>query len=96
MLIAELRFGPWGASTHQERAPVRRTAHAPASGRTKDGYGKALPTHYLVQYQKRWYRVRATCYGNSATLWARIGGSDVVVDIWEERAPETQNDENVN
>ena len=44
----------------------------PLKGRTLSGYGKNLPTRGMIQLNnKRWYRVKAICYSNTASLYIR-------------------------
>lgn len=38
------------------------------------GYGRRIPTRYMVQYQGHWRRVYCCNYGNSGTLY--IGSQD--------------------
>lgn len=78
---AQIRFGAWGGDGPTVSVPVKETER-PLSGSTVTGYGKRLPTSYMVQYKGTWRRVRCTCYSNSGTLWARIDGTDCVVEIW--------------
>ena len=43
----------------------------PRKGQTRSGYGRRLPTRYLVRLpgERRWRRVLAICYSNAATLY---------------------------
>ena len=36
---------------------------------TATGYGNRIPTVYMVQWQGRWRRVYAACYGNAASTY---------------------------
>ena len=60
----------------------------PLKGRTVSGYGKNLPTTRMIQLaNKRWYRVKAICYSNSASLYIRMkhGGDRFIDYACEER-----------
>jgi hypothetical protein len=50
------------------RVPVRETA-VPWKGRTQTGYGRALPTPYMVEWRGRWHRVKCICFSNAGTLY---------------------------
>jgi hypothetical protein len=50
------------------RVPARETT-TPWKGRTLTGYGRALPTPYMVKWRRHWYRVKCICFGNSNTLY---------------------------
>lgn len=78
---ASIQHGPWGGPYRAEKVEVRLTADIPWKGRTQSGYGKALPTNYMIRYKSRWLRVKCVCYSNSGTLWARVAGVDTVVYI---------------
>ena len=52
---------------------VYRTATSPIN-RSVSGYGSKLPTHYMVKFGKRNYRVYAICYSNAASFYILIGG----------------------
>lgn len=41
---------------------------------TATGYGSRIPTVYMVQWQGRWRRVYAACYGNSASTYIGKAG----------------------
>lgn len=73
MGTAFLEFG--GAALGKPDGPFQtirvemRETDVPRSGATVSGYGAALPTRYIVKWAGRWWRVRAACYGNAATLY---------------------------
>jgi len=48
--------------------PVKMT-DTPRSGRTASGYGRRLPTQYMVMVNKVWRRVYCICMSNSGTLF---------------------------
>jgi hypothetical protein len=52
----------------------------PRYGRTLSGYGRKIPTRYMVRYGATWHRVYAAQYGNSASIYIVHGGSDLVLD----------------
>jgi len=41
---------------------------------TATGYGSRIPTVYMVQWQGRWRRVYAACYGNAASTYIGKAG----------------------
>lgn len=86
MLEAYVNHGPWGHSTHAEKVPVKITKEIPLKGQTKLGYGKGIPTQYMIKYNHRWSRVKVTIYSNNGTPWALVNGvrSVVRIDHWSE------------
>lgn len=46
-------------------------------GQGDDGYGRKITTEREVRVGSRWYRVYATCYGNSASCWIMRQGKPV-------------------
>ena len=50
------------------------------SGYTRSGYGKRLPTDWVVRIGKRLHRVRAICFSNAGTLWVRVRGQQLVFE----------------
>ena len=61
--------------------PVRETAR-PRKGQTASGYGRALPTPYMVQWRGRWQRVKVIQFSNAGSAY--IGKSfdpQLTVDI---------------
>lgn len=53
---------------------------APWSGRTASGYGRAIPTGYMVFYARKWRRVYCAIFSNNGTLYIRTREGDVLVD----------------
>jgi hypothetical protein len=49
-----------------ERRPFK--GH-PNSGRDSSGYGRKIPTDWMIQLGKRWHRVYVCCYSNSGTAY---------------------------
>ena len=45
----------------------------PLWGRSATGYGRRIPTSYMVKHNGKWRRVYVCCYGNSGTAY--IGSS---------------------
>lgn len=79
---AFLQFGRAGEPMQTVGVPVRET-EAPRSGQTQTGYGSKLPTPYMVQWEGRWRRVYAACYGNAASHYiGRPGAWLATVDIY--------------
>ena len=65
----------------------------PRKGQTVTGYGKALPTTMMIQLvNKRWYRVKAICFSNVASLYIKMkhGGDRYIDYACEERIYEVQ------
>lgn len=63
---------------------VRTDPAAPRWGQTVTGYGARIPTRYAVKcastaQPNRWRRVYAACYGNAATLFITVEGTDLVI-----------------
>lgn len=54
----------------QEVLPVT----APRSGQTITGYGKNMPTGYMIRIDNRLYRVYCICYGNSGSFYIKRYG----------------------
>lgn len=52
----------------------------PPLQRTATGYGRKLPSRFMVHYAGRWHRVYAMCFGNVATHYICQGGADLVLD----------------
>lgn len=57
---------------------------------TATGYGRKIPTDYVIQRanERQWRRVYCTCYSNSGTLWIRVGGVDFAEVLPDYRVPE--------
>lgn len=53
---------------------VRRGFLQLAPGQNEDGYGSKISTDYLVQLNKRQYRVYAVCFSNVASHYIIKGG----------------------
>ena len=47
----------------------------------KTGYGKKIPTEYMVHYKNRWRRVYCCVYSNSGSLYI-TGKSDTLGPLW--------------
>jgi hypothetical protein len=55
------------------------------SGYTRSGYGKRLPTDWVVRIGKRLHRVRCMCWSNAGTLWVRVRGQQLIfVDCYHQ------------
>jgi hypothetical protein len=48
---------------------------------TASGYGKRIPTRYMVEHNGRWYRVYCCIFGATGTLFIESKGEDIIVDI---------------
>jgi hypothetical protein len=51
-----------------ERRPF--TGH-PWSGRSAMGYGRKIPTDWMIQLGTRWHRVYVCCFSNSGTAYIK-------------------------
>ena len=53
---------------------------------TVTGYGRKIPTRYMIKYADRngWRRVYVTQYGNAGSAWVTIAGERVNLDTWTE------------
>lgn len=70
---AYLHFGTGDEPRQTIRVPMRQTDLP--QGMTRTGYGARLPTTYLVQWDGRWRRVYAACYGNSPSCYIGPSGA---------------------
>lgn len=43
----------------------------PNSGRDQMGYGKKIPTDWIVGVNNRWYRIYVACYSNVGTAYIK-------------------------
>lgn len=48
---------------------------------TASGYGRKIPTSYMVRYNGRLYRVYCCIYSNVGTTYIRINGTDNIVEL---------------
>jgi len=61
-------------------AAVEVTAE-PMYGRTASGYGRKLPTRYMLTIGKRQHRVYAVCFSNVASFYVVLGGEKRYLEI---------------
>ena len=54
-------------------ADIRITA-LPRYGQTVTGYGRGMPTKYMIRVANRWYRVKVDCYGNLGNSYVTVAG----------------------
>jgi hypothetical protein len=49
---------------------------APQSGQTVTGYGRSIPSTFMVRgcVGDQWRRVYYTCFGNSSSFWIKVCG----------------------
>jgi hypothetical protein len=52
---------------------------------TASGYGKKIPTSYMVRLNNRWRRVYCTIYSNSGTCYIEQNGARWIIESVEER-----------
>jgi len=48
---------------------------------TSTGYGRKIPTRYMVKYNNRWMRVYCCIYSNIGTCYIESNRQWIVVDI---------------
>lgn len=46
---------------------------------SRSGYGKGLPTPYMINFEGRKRRIYSTCYSNCARLYIVVKGKKVTV-----------------
>lgn len=46
---------------------------------TASGYGRKLTSRMMINYEGRLHRLYATCYGNSASMWFKSKGIEIIV-----------------
>ena len=62
-----------------------KETETPRSGQTASGYGRRLPTPYMVMVDRVWRRVYCVCFSNAGTLY--IGKSyspKTTIDIYNQ------------
>ena len=47
------------------------------------GYGKKIPTRFMLKLRGRWHRVYCACFSNNGTLWVKHRGQEFIVDYYE-------------
>lgn len=64
------------------KASATKQTPSPRSGQTKTGYGKNLPTGYMIQLDQGgiWRRVYCVCFSNAGTMYVKIRGKRFCVD----------------
>jgi hypothetical protein len=50
------------------------------SGYTQSGYGKRLPTHYMVRIGSRNHRLYCMCWSNIGTCWVKVKGKQYIFE----------------
>lgn len=53
---------------------------------SRSGYGRKLPTRYMLDYSGRSHRVYAMCYGNSSSSYILHKGKELFLDTDTEYA----------
>ena len=48
---------------------------------TASGYGKKLPTQYMVNLGNKWHRVYCVCFSNSGSIYIISKGERYLVDL---------------
>ena len=44
------------------------------------GYGKKIPTQYMLKYFGKWRRVYCVCYSNSGSIYVNVNGQWEFID----------------
>lgn len=84
---AFLQFGEWGGPYETVKADdvkenvTARMASAVVTG-TASGYGKKIPTSYMIKFRGRWRRVYSASFSNLSTEYVVVDGDDVVVNLY--------------
>lgn len=60
------------------RAVEHKITDAPRSGQTRSGYGKAIPTRYMVRFNGKWRRVYCRIFSNIGTLYIKAPKGEVI------------------
>ena len=47
---------------------------------TLTGYGKRIPTTWMIYYQGKHRRVYATCFSNAASCWVLVNGHPIYLN----------------
>jgi len=48
---------------------------------TATGYSKKIPTEYMVQWNKKYYRVYCACFSNNGTCYIISKKESIIVDF---------------
>lgn len=48
--------------------------------RSASGYGRKIPTQYMLKIAGRWHRVYMMCYSNSGTAYVLKGGEELILE----------------
>jgi len=78
---AELRN--YKAGTHEE-VEVKESLlphHKAGRSYTPSGYGRKIPTPYMIKFNNRWQRVYCCIFSNSGSLYI-ASHNHLSVDIW--------------
>lgn len=43
------------------------------------GYGRKIPTRFMVKVENRWHRVYAICFSNAASLYTVVGKKQLFI-----------------
>ena len=64
-----------------KRNPMRH--HKLGLSYTATGYGKRIPTEYMVRFNDKWRRVYCLIYSNIGTLYIGKLSDNLIVDIYQ-------------
>jgi hypothetical protein len=68
-----------GVDVPAEKRPL--LGHSAGLSFTQTGYGKKIPTQYVVRYKNRWRRVYSCVFSNSGSLYI-TGKTDTLSPLW--------------
>jgi len=63
------RAGIYAYESMWSKKVEHKLTDLPISGQTATGYGKKIPTRYMVRFKGRWRRVYCAIFSNSGTLY---------------------------
>lgn len=73
-----LHFG-FGTEPRLTLSVTCKVTAVPAHGYTATGYGKRMPSRYMVKHAGRWYRVYIAHFANAASLYIGPAGKWLAV-----------------
>jgi hypothetical protein len=54
------------------KAELRPFSGNPCAGRDRLGYGRKIPTDYVIRLGPRWHRVYVCCFSNAGTAYIKV------------------------
>lgn len=77
-------YPPPGSVSFSRQPVEHRETPTPRKGKTVTGYGRAMPTPYMVRFNGHWHRVKVACFSNSGTAYIGKPGAWLACIEWEE------------